>query len=54
MPEKDQPPEEIWLNPEALQEHFEQVKASYSSGNSDREEVPDLEQNELTRGIKRR
>lgn len=53
MPEKDQPPEEIWLNPEALEDHFERVKASYGS---DTEEVPEgeLQQNELTAGLKRR
>lgn len=55
MPEKDQPPESIWLNDEALQLHFERVKASYSSGSTDAlEEVPQapLSQNELTKGLR--
>lgn len=55
MPEKDQPPEEIWLNAEALEDHFKRVKASYGS-DDDVEDVPggELDQNELTAGIKRR
>lgn len=54
MPDKDRPPEEIWLNPEALNAHFEAVKARYASG--DDEEVPggELAQNELTKGLKKR
>lgn len=52
MTDKDQPPERIWLDEEAITEHFERVKARYGGGSA-MEEVPQapLEQNELTRGL---
>ncbi len=56
MPDKDQPPEAIWLNDQAITEHFDRVKARYESGMADdMEEVPQapLEQNELTKGLTR-
>lgn len=53
MSDEDQPPERIWLDDEALADHFERVRERYRSGSSsDREEVPDLEQNELTKGLR--
>lgn len=45
------PPEDIWLDDEALNLHFENVKASMRSG-SPMEDIPS-EQNELTRDIRR-
>lgn len=54
MSDEDRPPERIWLDDEALEAHFENVKARYSSksGSGPMEEVPDLQQNELTKGLK--
>jgi hypothetical protein len=54
LPDEDQPPEEFYLNDDALVEHFEMVRARYKKkyGN-DEEEVPDLEQNDLTRALRR-
>lgn len=51
MTEQDRPPESIWLNDEALDEHFAAVKARYASGSSGTESVP-LSQNELTRELR--
>ncbi len=47
------PPEQIWLDSEALNEHFERVRARHKKG-SDSEPIEDvpLMQNELTRGLK--
>ena len=56
LPEKDLPPEAIWLDPDALSEHFERVKARYASGASssddDRDDVavPMNAESELTQG----
>lgn len=55
MREEDQPPEHIWLDDEAVTEHFARVKERWASGSSGMEpieEVP-LEQNETTRGLRR-
>ena len=54
MPKKDQPPPEIWLNDEAIAEHFDRVTASYEnpSGSDDGDAEP-LQQNELTKGLRR-
>lgn len=56
MTEKDQPPEAIWLNDEAINEHFDRVKARYGAGatddKDDDDEVP-LSQNEMTRNLKK-
>jgi hypothetical protein len=55
MREEDQPPESIYLDDEALSEHFDRVREKYSSSSTDREpieQVP-LEQNEATKGLRR-
>lgn len=55
MSEEDQPPEEIWLDPEAINEHFERVKARWKSGSSagmEPIEQPPMVDNELTRGLR--
>lgn len=55
MRDEDQPPEEMWLDQEALEDHFRRLKEKYSSnsGGQPMEQV-DLDQNELTRDLKRR
>lgn len=52
LPERDQPPEAIWLDPEALEEHFQRVKDRYAAGTSSEDEHVSLSQNELTRGLR--
>ena len=54
MSEQDRPAEAIWLDDDALNEHFERVKARYSSGSSDGEDAVPMQQNELTRDLKGR
>lgn len=56
MRREDQPPDHIWLDSEALAMHFERLDAKYSSDSQGAgvEDIPaDLEQNELTRGLRR-
>lgn len=52
LPEEDIPPQHLWLDDEAITEHFERVRERRTSGHStsDLESVPqpELEQNELT------
>jgi hypothetical protein len=52
LPEEDIPPQHLWLDDEAINEHFEKVRDRRASGSgpADLESVPqpDLEQNELT------
>lgn len=50
LPEDDQPPQSAWLDDEALVEHFRRVRDRYKSGGSGSEVVPELDQNELTKG----
>lgn len=54
MSDADQPPEAIWLDDEALSEHFQRVRERYASpsGTSTADDVAPLEQNELTRGLR--
>lgn len=56
MREEDQPSRSIWLDDEALGEHFESVKSRYRTNQGgDRESIPDpsdMAQNELTRGLR--
>lgn len=54
MTEDDQPPEEIWLDPEAIAAHFETVREKYEQ-KAQGVEVPegDLADNEITRGLRR-
>jgi hypothetical protein len=35
MPTDDQPPEEIWLDDEAISDHFDRLREKYASGNSE-------------------
>lgn len=48
MLEKDRPPRDIWLDEESLALHFEQIKNDHSGV----EAVPDMMQNELTKGLR--
>lgn len=53
--EEHQPPEHIWLNDERLADHFERVRESMKDPNArGMEPIPDWEQNELTKDIKRK
>ena len=54
MPDDDQPPESMWLDDEALVDHFESIKQKYRDKSNGTESVPDGVQNELTKGIRRR
>lgn len=56
LPEKDQPPRYIWLDDEALEAHFNEVKAKWESGGggNQNDDEPELLQNEATRGLKER
>lgn len=58
LPEEDRPDERIWLDDEALNQHFDALHARYRSSGDRGEEwesVPsgDLEQNEFTKGFRR-
>lgn len=56
MKEEDQPPEAIWLDPEAIQGHFEKVKEKYeaqSAGNEVVSESGDYAENEAVKGLRR-
>jgi hypothetical protein len=52
LPEDDQPPETIWLDGEAIAEHFERVNDRYKAKSQGMEVVEDLEQNQLTKGLR--
>lgn len=54
MLEEDQPPREIWLDDDALEAHFVGVKArrEQRSGGRGTEQVPEMRQNELTKGLR--
>lgn len=55
MREEDQPPEDIWLDQEALNDHFQRLKEKYSSNSGGEPmQLVDLDQNEMTRDLKRR
>lgn len=51
MRPEDQPPQHLWLDDEGLSEHLERISERRRSG-AEWSEVPDLEQNELTRGLR--
>lgn len=56
MKEEDQPPETIWLNPEAIQGHFESVKEKYAAQSAGTEVVDDpgdYTENEAVKGLRR-
>lgn len=54
LPDTDRPPERIWLDDAALNDHFHSVQERYrgDGGDSQWQAIPDqeLEQNEFTRG----
>ena len=54
LPADDQPDESIWLDSEALDDHFRRIKDRYSrdSGMEPIEDVPDA-QNEFTRDLRK-
>lgn len=55
MREEDQPPQEIWLDPEAIEAHFQYVHEKYANSSSGDESVPDpsaWSDNELTKGLR--
>lgn len=54
LPDESQPPEQIWLNPEALNAHFERIsrEAKGSGGREPVEQVPMME-NEYTSSLRR-
>lgn len=53
MPDDDQPPESIWLNTEALEEHFARVRRKYESKSGGMEPVPEasMQDNEFTAAL---
>lgn len=55
---EDMPPEWMWPLPDELEDWFKDVKArhdeKYGTGEKDDDDVTDMTQNELTRGMKRR
>jgi hypothetical protein len=56
LPDEDQPREAIWLNDEALDEHFAKVKERYASkAGGGMEDVPaagaQMQDNEITRAF---
>ncbi len=56
MAEEDQPPESIWMNDEAIAEHFENVKRKYTEKASGMESVPEgteMQDNEIVRQLMR-
>ena len=55
MQDEHRPPREIWLDDEALDDHFQNLKARLRSGASQDDGWEDIpsEQNELTRGLRR-
>jgi len=58
LSDEDQPPEEIWLDPEALTAHFADVKERWkagSSGGKDWERIEDapMTENELAKEWRR-
>ena len=54
MREEDQPPEDIWLDPEAISLHFESVREKYDM-QAQGVEVPegDMTENTATKGLRR-
>jgi frataxin-like iron-binding protein CyaY len=54
MTEDEQPPEAIWLDSEALDAHFTQIRAKWkhTAGTGEELETVPLDQNELTRGLR--
>lgn len=54
LPDEDAPPEEIWLDQEAINDHFQRVKDRHSSGaRGESMEELELDQNDLTKGLKK-
>jgi len=56
MREEDQPAEHLWLDDDAIREHFERVKERWAAGASGMEPIEDpgsMEQNETTKHLRR-
>lgn len=51
MRDEDRPPRDIWISQTAIGEHFGRLKEKYAS-DSGTDEVVDLDQNELTKGLR--
>jgi len=52
MPEDDRPPEQIWLDDERLNAHFDSLRTARQDGlNGVSAPATDLQQNELTKGL---
>jgi hypothetical protein len=51
--DEDRPPEEIWLDGEAIQDWFARVKERRDSETAGEESVP-MDQNEATKGLRQR
>lgn len=54
LPEEDRPSETIWLEPEMLEHHFNEVKARWAdrSGGKELEGQNTLVENDLTKGLR--
>jgi hypothetical protein len=54
LSEEDRPPEEIWLDAELVNAHFEVVSERYKNESAGMETVPEAEmtENELTKGLR--
>jgi hypothetical protein len=50
MREEDRPPEALWLDEEAMTEHFKRVTERYAGG-SGMEPIEPMEQNALTKSL---
>lgn len=54
LQKEDRPPREMWLDDEALAEHFDRLERKHESGGGGSGEDHELLQNELTRDLRRR
>lgn len=54
LPEDDRPPEFMWLEPEMLQGHFDEVKRRWAdkAGGNGGDVAPPMQENELTKGMR--
>jgi len=56
LPEEDRPPEAIWLNPSALNDHFDSVNARYKAKSSNMEVIEDapMMQSEFSKKLRKK
>lgn len=56
MTDEQRPPQEIWLDDEALNDHFDSVKSRMRTGGASDDGWEDIptQQNEFTRDLKRK